>query len=281
MQKSSKKVKILFLDIDGVVNSETFYTKRANGEYGDKPYPLSEFDPEAVAQVSRIINETGANLVISSSWRHTDGLRSIFKNVGLRGRALDFEITPYLGTIRGLEIKKYIDEYPNKHNGDEIETYCIVDDDIDMLYEQKDNFVKTDAYYGGLTKEKADEVIRILNSDGFVCHQRIKVYTEEQELIGIKDGKDYSTICLFRMKLKEPLNIHNEDVFNTIEVTANVLYGYLENTSLPFKMDYDKDGYLQVSVITKHYTKEDSDIFKKVLTKAEPWRYINISYLKQ
>lgn len=160
MQKSSKKVKILFLDIDGVVNSETFYTKRANGEYGDKPYPLSEFDPEAVAQVSRIINETGANLVISSSWRHTDGLRSIFKNVGLRGRALDFEITPYLGTIRGLEIKKYIDEYPNKHNGDEIETYCIVDDDIDMLYEQKDNFVKTDAYYGGLTKEEAEEAAK-------------------------------------------------------------------------------------------------------------------------
>ena len=83
------------------------------------------------------------------------------------------------------------------------------------------------------------------------------------------------------MKLKESLNIYNEDVFRTIEVTANVLYGYLENTSLPFKMNYDKDGYLQVSVITKHYTKEDRDIFKKILTKAEPWRYININYIKQ
>ena len=112
------------------------------------------------------------------------------EQVSFSEKCLDFEITPYLGTIRGLEIKKYIEKYPDKHNGDEIETYCIIDDDIDMLYEQKDNFVKTDAYYGGLTKEKADEVIRILNNDGFVRHQRIKVYTEEQELIGIKDGKE-------------------------------------------------------------------------------------------
>lgn len=278
---TKNKVCLLICDLDGVVNSETFYAKRANGEYGDKPYPLSEFDPEAVAQVNRIIEETGAKLVISSSWRFDKNLRNIMEQVSFSEKCLDFEITPYLGTIRGLEIKKYIEKYPDKHNGDEIETYCIIDDDIDMLYEQKDNFVKTDAYYGGLTKEKADEVIRILNNDGFTYHQRIKVRTEEQKLISIVDGEDYSTICLFRMKLKESLNIYNEDVFNTIEVTANVLYGYLENTSLPFKMNYDKDGYLQVSVITKHYTKEDRDIFKKILTKAEPWRYININYIKQ
>lgn len=156
------KIKIIFVDLDGVFNSETYYRKRA--EDGDvRPYPLSEFDPEAVKQYMRIIQKTGAKTVISSSWRHTDGLRSILKNVGFRGSPLDFEITPYLGTIRGLEIKKYMEDYLDKHPDEEIESYCIIDDDIDMLYEQKDNFVRTDAFYGGLTKEKADRVIKILN----------------------------------------------------------------------------------------------------------------------
>lgn len=277
------KIRILCLDFDGVCNSETFYAKRANGEYGVKPYPLSEFDPKVIEQVNRIIEKTGAKLVISSSWRFTEGLRNIMEQVGFSEKCLDFETTPYLGTIRGLEIKKYIEEYSDKHNGDEIETYCIVDDDIDMLYEQKDNFVKTDAYYGGLTNEKADEVIRILNNDGFVKHERIKVRTGGQELLSIENGNDYSSICLFKMKLEEPLNINNEEIYRSIEVTAIDLYGCLENRPLPFKMRYDKDGYLQVSVIVEQCTKENRDIFKKVLTGElfdKPWRYINISYLK-
>ena len=156
------KIKIIFVDVDGVFNSETYYRKRA--ESGDvRPYPLSEFDPEAVAQVNRIIEETGAKLVVSSSWRFVKDLKNIFEQVGFSNECLDFEITPYLGTIRGLEIKKYMEDYLDKHPEDEIESYCIIDDDIDMLYEQKDNFVNCDAYYGGLTKEKADEVIKILH----------------------------------------------------------------------------------------------------------------------
>lgn len=56
-----------------------------------------------------------------------------------------------------------MENYLDKHPEDKIESYCIIDDNIDMLYEQKDNFVNCDAYCGGLTKEKADEVIKILN----------------------------------------------------------------------------------------------------------------------
>lgn len=159
------KVKFIFLDIDGVFNSGTYYIKRHEDKTDNRPYPLSEFDPEAVKQYIRIVKETEAKTVISSSWRHIDGLRSIFKNVGFRGSILDFEVTPYLGTIRGLEIKKYMENYLDEHPNDEIGSYCIIDDDIDMLYEQKDNFVKTDAYYGGLTEEKANEVINILNKN--------------------------------------------------------------------------------------------------------------------
>lgn len=41
-------------------------------------------------------------------------------------------------------------------------TYVIIDDDIDMMYFQKDWFVNTDAYEG-LTLKKAKECIQILN----------------------------------------------------------------------------------------------------------------------
>lgn len=159
MTMEKKKVRLIFIDIDGVFNSLTYYkSDRFNNE---PTYPLSEFDTECVKRYMNIIEKTGAKTVISSSWRFTDGLRNIMEHVGFYGTALDFEVTPYLGTIRGLEIKAYLDEYEDKHIGEEVESYCIIDDETDMLYEQKDNFVNTNINFG-LTDEDADKVIRIL-----------------------------------------------------------------------------------------------------------------------
>lgn len=156
----NKKIKLIFLDIDGVFNHEMFYLNRGNN---NRPYPLSEFDEECVKRYNRIIKETNAKTVISSSWRFDANLKNILREVGFCDESLDFDITEHLGTIRGLEIKKYIDTYLVNHPVTEIENYCIIDDDVDMLYTQKDNFVVCDAYNGGLTEEKANEAIKILN----------------------------------------------------------------------------------------------------------------------
>lgn len=59
-------MKVLFLDIDGVLNSDTFYINRPK-ETKQLPYPLSEFDPACVERLNRIFSETKARLVISSS----------------------------------------------------------------------------------------------------------------------------------------------------------------------------------------------------------------------
>ena len=158
-----KKTRLLFVDIDGVFNHDSFYHDRKDN---DIPYPLSEFDPNCVERYNRIIRETGAKTVISSSWRHAKGLRNIMDRVGFCMECLDFDITPCLGTIRGLEIRSYMEDYMDNHLNEDVESYCIIDDDVDMLYTQKDNFVVCDVHNGGLTDEKAEEVINILRREG-------------------------------------------------------------------------------------------------------------------
>lgn len=68
----NKKIKLIFLDFDGVFNHEMFYLNRGNN---NRPYPLSEFDEECVKRYNRIIKETNAKTVISSSWRFDANLK--------------------------------------------------------------------------------------------------------------------------------------------------------------------------------------------------------------
>ena len=64
--------KILFLDIDGVVNSDDWYNK-TRGRSGD-------FDPEAIALLNQL-KDIGVEVVISSSWGQ-DGVKPL-EDVGL------------------------------------------------------------------------------------------------------------------------------------------------------------------------------------------------------
>ena len=59
--------KVIFLDIDGVLNTNWWYTQMDRNTPKDK-YGYA-FDPKAVANLKRIVEETGANIVISSSWK--------------------------------------------------------------------------------------------------------------------------------------------------------------------------------------------------------------------
>lgn len=154
------KHKILFLDVDGVLNHEKFYTERyerlKNGTY-DKSWPLCEFCPESVSNLNRIVKETDCKVVVSSTWRSDDNLQDIFYAVGLDFTIYD--ITPYhVSRIRGTEIDMWLEAHK-----DEVESYVIVDDDDDMLDNQRNRFVRTEAYKDGLNVEKTEEIIRLFN----------------------------------------------------------------------------------------------------------------------
>ncbi|QPI17840.1 hypothetical protein POP12_048 [Pectobacterium phage POP12] len=134
---------VVFLDIDGVLNN---YKSMGFGE---------PCDIECARHVRRICTFANADIVVSSTWRignSTYNLQEILYIVGLNrviGRTASND--PSLKD-RGDEIKKWIDTYGCNN-------YVILDDDNDMLPEQKDNFIHVDGYKG-ITEEESNYAIR-------------------------------------------------------------------------------------------------------------------------
>lgn len=186
-------MKVIFLDIDGVLNSELWYRNRYESvirEEIEYSYPYYEFDPGCVYQLNRILDSTGSKIVVSSTWRigkSIQELQELFGTVGIIGEVIDttpsffakgsHNDTKIGYTIpRGCEIDWWLNEkgkfqrinwsklkqleYLEKSD---VKNYVILDDDSDMLYSQREHFVKTHNYTG-LTEETADKAIEILNT---------------------------------------------------------------------------------------------------------------------
>lgn len=153
-------MKIIFLDFDGVLcNHESIhagYGKRTSPE--QDPYGAHS---DCVAQLNRIIAETGAMIVVSSTWRRVKNPRvamaETLKRWGVSGTVID--VTPYGGDcIRGDEIKYWLDHY-TRH---EIESFVILDDDSDMG-QLRHRLVKCSNVLG-LTEADADLAISMLKA---------------------------------------------------------------------------------------------------------------------
>jgi hypothetical protein len=144
-------MKVLFLDIDGVVNCATT-PQRFNGFFG--------IDPYMALMIDRIIQATGCQVVLSSSWRHhEDSMEEVRKRVC---KFIDVTPTIYPG-IRGDEIKAWLDRHDSVFENEPVTKYAIVDDNSDMLDEQMPNFFKT-MWPTGITQEVANEIIAHLNA---------------------------------------------------------------------------------------------------------------------
>ncbi len=140
--KTKQKIKVIFLDIDGVVNCKNTM-QRHRGAIG--------IDPHIAFRIGKIILETDAKIVLSSSWKHyKDGINEVNKQV-----YKIHDVTPMVKGVRGNEIKAWLDKHP------EVEKYAILDDDSDMLDEQMDNFFKT-LWDEGITDEIMNKVINHL-----------------------------------------------------------------------------------------------------------------------
>lgn len=143
-------MKILFLDIDGVCNSGEWAAQGNNMWHGT--------DPNAVALVRRIIEETKCSVVLSSVWRMYPEARAVVK----RDVCHFIDVTKDMQggaqrnvVDRGVEVQEWLDRHP------EVTQYAILDDDADFMPEQwlfKTTFKK------GITENIAQAVIDHLNA---------------------------------------------------------------------------------------------------------------------
>jgi len=157
-------MKIVFLDIDGVLNSELF--SQTNPKSDNTRYPL---DPRCIKLLNELVKDTDCKIVISSSWRRStaiDRLCELFAEAGFVGEIIDY--TPFLGrgTVRGNEIRVWIqDNFALLGKRDsEFDTYVIFDDDSDMLLWQQYNFIHVDGF-SGLTPRNCYKAKYILNKE--------------------------------------------------------------------------------------------------------------------
>lgn len=147
-------MRVLFLDIDGVLNST-----RSVAAFGGYPHSFTEkdlqlFDNVAVGLIRRLCKMGNLSIVLSSSWRINSNFRDaavglylpIIDSTPILKHAVRDEITGKYRT-RGTEIKMWLDEHPN------VTQYAIVDDDSDMLEEQQPFFIKTEHANGLIWKD--------------------------------------------------------------------------------------------------------------------------------
>lgn len=138
-------MKVLFLDIDGVVNCVST-RQRHRGFIG--------IDPLLAFIVGKIQLDTDCHVVLSSAWRlHPDGREEVRKQV-----CDVIDVTPDLPNgIRGLEIQAWLTEHPG------VTRYAILDDNDDFLPDQK---LFQTTWQTGITEEIATQVTEYLNATG-------------------------------------------------------------------------------------------------------------------
>lgn len=150
-------MKIVFLDVDGVLNSPDFQIHRYQRGPGRHP-----IDPECVAHLNALTSQTQARIVVSSTWR-TMGLTAIRRVLRAHGVVAPIVgCTPSLvrrhesglaiATERGREIQAWLDTTRFR-----VERFVILDDDEDMN-DLLPHLVRTD-FRAGLA---AEDVIRSL-----------------------------------------------------------------------------------------------------------------------
>lgn len=156
--------KILFLDVDGVLNTRRAYrdTFADALRSPDKNHELLwVLDPSCVSRLKRVLVATGARIVVSSVWRRVPAAMKVLEEAGIvthRTRAPGCWRTPDLQTgLRGHDIQHWLDHNPGWTQ------YAIVDDDSDMLDHQRPYFVQTKHQFG-LQQAQAEALMRVLNT---------------------------------------------------------------------------------------------------------------------
>lgn len=172
--------RIIFLDIDGVLNSELWARFCYNRRHKRIHKHNNLLNPNIINKLGKYCKIHNIKLVISSSWRlypYQDTIDN-FKKYSQLSPLIEhiIGITPYAKSrIRGEEIDwfiKILDEFNNNTGKYKewygcykenfiIDKFVIVDDDDDILNKQLKNFVHVN-FWNGLCKKDYVKINKIL-----------------------------------------------------------------------------------------------------------------------
>ena len=150
-------MKFIFLDFDGVLNNDI-----VGGLL---------LDPNCVELLNDLVRPD-IKFVVSSTWRRSrtvDELTDVLQSFGFKGEV--FDKTPILdhdAVFRGNEIYKWMSDNNGLLGRQQYKftDYVILDDDSDMLYWQRNNFICVDASTG-ITRSIIYQCKRILKLDNW------------------------------------------------------------------------------------------------------------------
>ena len=141
--------RVIFLDIDGVLAPIRRWDR-----YGD-------LDRACIEVLNDIVASGGAEVVVSSTWRHGKSvaeLQAILDAEGFAGRVLDKTPSDIRGADRGEEIAAWLAEHA-------VDGYVIIDDHSDMG-ELRSHLVQTHPARGLQPADVPRAVALLMNAPG-------------------------------------------------------------------------------------------------------------------
>ncbi len=165
-------MKVVFLDVDGVLNSERYWD-RVRDTITDLDYMTGSgklIDDEAVGRLNALIEATGAKVVVSSTWRRkrtVEELQALLASRGFAGdvvgKTADYVDAAVAGVADAREVRR---EHEIRHwlstTDLNVDVFVILDDEAEMG-SLGDRLVRVSGDVG-LQDENVARAVRLLGS---------------------------------------------------------------------------------------------------------------------
>ena len=154
-------MKIIFLDFDGVMDTAYYDHVLSKLRLSGNDTFGTVFDPNCVQNLKEIIDKTGADIVVSSSWKYFMTYKDfldMWEFRGLPGFVTDVTPTPDIRRNRGDEIDAWLDEC-------NVECQYVIIDDLDATNFNDHQLPRLLVVnpFNGLDESTAERAIQILN----------------------------------------------------------------------------------------------------------------------
>ncbi len=246
---------VLFLDIDGVLNTQSMIDKLVISEPGESiEDKVKWICPDVIPILNRYIDETNSVIVISSGWRKyvsVEDLSEIFRKVGIKA--------PVIGVTKVIEGGSRLDEISDWVKENNLPFYMCFDDIFfKNLPFQNFHSINIDPAVG-LTYKDVEQAIEIHNDFRY----RRDWYYESQWIKSAEYDSDYKITVAFAN--------NNTLTVDLCHLMDNPRYESIKNTE-----DFKKFKVYKNNIIWSDKYLRVSSMFLYAIGcgLAEPERYI-------